>query len=93
LIGYCSDPSIAAFARQQEQYRAELGGGEADRHAREVKLLASLSSNDERARYIEGENGVRAIRGDRAADRLRRDVWAMMKAAAQQVEPLQESLL
>lgn len=92
MIGRADNSSIEAFARVQAQARAELVD-EATRHAREVKLVATLDSNEDRTRYIEGEDGVRARRGDAEAERLRRDVWQLMKAAAQKVEPLQESLL
>jgi hypothetical protein len=82
-----SPPTIENVARVQAELRAGL---EAGRHEREVKLVALLDSNEDRAWYIDG---VRESRGDADANRLRRDVWELMKAAAQKVEPLQETLL
>lgn len=63
------------------------------RHRREVAIVAGLDTHAKRTWYIEGEGGVRERRGDAAAERLRRDVWALLKAREKPVEPLQEALL
>ncbi|OGT57548.1 MAG: hypothetical protein A3E01_08400 [Gammaproteobacteria bacterium RIFCSPHIGHO2_12_FULL_63_22] len=63
-------------------YFAELQGNSLDqskRHRNEVKLVAGLETNARRTWYIEGSGGVRERRGDEAADKLRTDVWALMR--------------
>lgn len=63
------------------------------RHRHEVAVVAALATHEERREYIEGRNGVRAHRGDEAAEQLRRDVWEALKKREAHVEPLQESLV
>jgi len=43
-----------------------------------VAILAALPSNEARRRVLDG---YEAARGGDAADRLRRDVWALMQGA------------
>jgi hypothetical protein len=52
---------------------------EAHRHACEVRHLAGLPTNVLRASFL---RGVAKHRGGPAADRLRGEVWALMRARA-----------
>lgn len=64
-----------------------FGYSEQHRHECEVRYLLSLASRAARVLYLEGDQaeggtrkGVRQIRGDKAADRLRADVEAAWSA-------------
>ncbi|MDP2622095.1 MAG: hypothetical protein Q8P46_18285 [Hyphomicrobiales bacterium] len=86
--GSSENAPIECFARIQA---TALDQGA--RHRHEVELVANLETHAKRAWYIDGEGGVRAKRGDEAAERLRREVWALLKAREKDVEPMQEALL
>lgn len=47
------------------------------RHECEVRVVADMATNQERADYLQG---VTKKRGEAAAERLRRDAWEIMKA-------------
>jgi hypothetical protein len=52
---------------------------EAWRHETECRHVANMRSHEDRARYVEG---VAKYRGAEAAERLRNDVWKMMRERA-----------
>lgn len=85
---HMTDTSIDAVARKQDELR-----NEAQRHANEVKLVATLETHAKRAWYIDGSKGVYERRGYDAAQRLRLDAWRYMKEHGLGAEPVQDSLL
>lgn len=52
---------------------------EAHRHACEVRYVAGMRSDEDRRRYLDG---VHQRRGKDAWQRLRQDVWALMRRVA-----------
>lgn len=47
------------------------------RHETEVRHVLNMGTNDDRSHYL---SGVAEKRGEEAANRLRTDVWELMKA-------------
>ena len=62
----CADPPAKTYTEEH-------------RHACEVRYVANMDTNVQRAAYM---RGVTKARGAAAADRLRRDAWALMSARA-----------
>lgn len=62
---------------------------ERDRHECEVRYVAGLETDAQRAVKIQG---VRDERGEAAAKRLRADVWEYMQKNGLVVQPEQEAL-